>query len=72
MDTPSPINPHWVLSIIAGVLFFPTGTLAVLFSYLCAHDLALGNLESARRYSQYVLYTIYVLVALALVVVLIA
>lgn len=53
LDQPARPNPHWIMSIIVGIVFFPVGLVALLFSFLSNDGFEKGNVADARRYSRY-------------------
>jgi hypothetical protein len=46
-------NPHWVLSVLSLLAFFPLGALSLVFSILCTNATTAGNHELAQKYSLY-------------------
>jgi hypothetical protein len=46
-------NPHWIMSIIVSIVFFPVGLVALVFSFLSNDGFEKGNVVDARRYSRY-------------------
>lgn len=44
------VNPHWVLSIVVTILFFPIGLLALVFSYMSSNA---TSAELAAKYAKY-------------------
>jgi hypothetical protein len=67
-------NPHWALSIVAGLLFFPVGLIALLFSYLSHDRNEKGEVIEAHRFSRYPrnsALTLFVLEGVAVVVVIV-
>jgi hypothetical protein len=53
LDQPARPNPHWIMSIIVSIVFFPVGLVALLFSFLSNDGFEKGNVVDARRYSRY-------------------
>ena len=53
LDQPTRPNPHWIMSIIVSIVFFPVGLVALLFSFLSNDGFEKGNVVDARRYSRY-------------------
>src|ERR1700733_10094170 len=50
---PARPNPHWILSIIVSIAFFPVGLVALLFSYLSNDRFEGDNVAEAKRYARY-------------------
>jgi hypothetical protein len=49
----APASPHWVLSVVALILCFPVGLIALVYSIMSDSATASGNESLATKYSRY-------------------
>jgi hypothetical protein len=48
-----PPDPHWALSILATILVFPFGFIALVFSFVCVNCITAEKYDMAYMYSRY-------------------
>lgn len=66
MTTERLVHPHWLLSILVAIFFFPIGVVPLVFSFLCADAQNKQNEINAARYSSYVVTASFIIFSLAI------